>query len=225
METVKSTARATPVSQKKALMGVSHGSRKELIALCRELDRRKPVSVGLELREDYEPADSRIGFFGDIYTYFKLKVVRLVLLDNPDLWNETQAMQFLKAIHEGVSSLARLKYDLAEIMRRLEEDWITPEERIPSIIMAQRLQRALELNQELPTGDLVLRRWQELNVQRSDYFVGRILHYVPELVVVGLDHARQMAPKLAEQYTLEIFSEAPAELKGRTILSHDLLNQ
>lgn len=225
MKPVKSLVREASRPQKKALIGVSHGSKQELIALLRELDKRKPASVGLELREDYETAGYRVGFFGDLYEYLKPKVSKILLLDNPKLWNEMKTVEILKAVHEGILSLAQLEYKLAEVMRRVEDGFADPEELAPLIPQVERAERALDLNRELPTKDMVLQRWQELNAQRSDYFVRRILQDVPELVVVGVGHARQMASKLEEQYTLEIFSEAPAELKGRTILSHDLFNQ
>jgi hypothetical protein len=208
---------------KKILMGVRHASKDELRRLISELDKRKPASVGLELREDYETAFSVVGFFGDLYTHLRQNDTRIHLLENPDLWNEYKAVELLTFVHEGSATIAGIQSDLRAIEDVLRKTslYSAPECVIPLDKSRQRLVSALEINGTL--SDSVSKRWRELVSLRSEYFIFRILATMPEIVIVGLGHAVEMKPKLKGKYTLECFScEGYDSSKPRILDGHDL---
>lgn len=207
----------------KVLIGVAHASREELARLQQELDKRKPRSVGLELREDYETSFSRIGFFGDLYDYLKRSGVSTVLLESPQLWDEYKSAELIKMIHEGSVTLAQIESELGNIVHKLGNRYLAPELAIPLDNKKRRSERALAINREYPNQDALIAFWSELIARRSEYFVRRILETMPEIVIVGLGHAVQVEAQLAGNYRLEKFSgEMPIEIP-RTTNDHDLL--
>ena len=153
----------------KVLIGVAHANRVELTRLQHELNRRKPKSVGLELREDYDTAFTKVGFFGDLYTYLRTIGIPVVLLENPDLWNEYKSVELIKMMHEGSITIAQIESELAAVAHRLKGHlYLPPEVGMPLENAKRRFERALAINTERPTQEALMRFWSEIISRRSE---------------------------------------------------------
>jgi hypothetical protein len=205
--------------RKKILIAVQHRDAKEMRALIAELDRRKPRSVGLELREDYGTCFTKVDYFGDIHNHLRAKGVDIVLLEKPELWEETHAVQISKAMREGHFRFEEIQAHLAKVRSRLAEvgRYGAPEVCIPLRGQKRRLERFLEINAEYPTIEQLIARMKELASLRSDYDAGRVIETMPDIAVVGLSHAVEMIGRLKGYYELIAFNCKIEDAKGELV--------
>ncbi len=205
--------------QKKSLIAVMHRDAKEMRDLIAELDRRKPRSVGLELREDYRTSFTKVDYFGDIYHDLRAKGVDTVLLEKPELWEEFKAMGISRAMREGRLKLERVQAHLALVGSRLAQIGLygAPEACVPLSGQKRSLERSLEMNTEYPTMEQLIARMKQLASLRSHYSAQRVSETEPDIAVVGLAHAVEMIETLKEHYELITFNCKIGDAEGELV--------
>ena len=183
------------------LYGVSHDVENldELSQLIRELEYQNFQSASLELPDDYlELREQNMGifFFGVIGKYLEEKGTKIFSLDPPELMDEVYTLIDSIAIKKGEYDISEVNSELRVAKKKVDDNFVAPEVRFRYKRILRRNPRILELTQNGLRVEELESMLMSVHKKRDEVMLERINEINPELVVVGLGHAREIKNKL-----------------------------
>jgi len=182
----------------KLLMGVAHENQEELEAVIRELNRIPWNTIGLELPDDYKQR-RQFGvttfFFGDLAQHMEKRDVQVIPLENPEEWDDMQAMEIAKAVRDGRWTEEYLVKEIEQKKSRLNP-YAPLELSYLNVYFLTRYEKAYLILKQNPTLDDVLALCMQCYRKREETIVKNIELYHPEIIVIGKGHAQSIKRSL-----------------------------
>ncbi|MEM7815938.1 MAG: hypothetical protein QXN71_02350 [Candidatus Aenigmatarchaeota archaeon] len=185
----------------KILLGVGHKSEQELEKVKGRIDIYIPSIAGIELPEDYmekEDIGYTIFFFSDITSYLKDKGTKVIPLEDSATVDYHYAIEVAKAVYEGKITRRQVEIEEAEVRNMKITPYMSPELIRDIEFLVNRYKNILDILNNTKGLEDVMKLWKSSNKKREVHMLEKIKKYMPDLVIIGDGHARELKDNLPE---------------------------
>ena len=183
----------------KQLIGVQHvNEENELENVLAMLDF--PRTAGLELPEDYKEKESLglvLFFFTKLTHCLHKRKVDVIPLENWSLSDRFYSLSYAKRILVGEHTREKLEREI-QSLENFISPYNPPEILYPAMHRVQRCRDVLSILNSGVTLTDVISKWDDINVQREAYMLGKIMSCKPDVVIIGNMHAKKLHHRLPE---------------------------
>jgi len=215
----------------KMLWGVAHAIDRpeELKAVMRGILERTPSSVGLELPEDYfdrnPPEYSDPYFFGDIALFSRDNGIKVVPLEDPELWDTSIAITNAYTVVNGHLRRENLERAKEKMKHTVE---MFPEKRRMVKGFKRQVTKTLQIlgKSAYPSIEALMAMKNDYDGKRNKYMTQSTLSKQPDIVIIGDAHAQAIKGALpgyvyADVY--DLFSLGPRPARGLRLFPVDTI--
>ncbi len=199
--TSKIVAAIFPTSKEGLWISVEHalddGGKKELQWVKNKISeeqRKGAKSIGLELRQDYEERIQmgiKVAFFGELYRFAKENGIKIVLLEDPILYEEQSALVTAVEFTRTNTSIKMVER-LLQLKRQAQSGFIPPEKSLSIHLDIQLFTRVLELMKHYQTLESLQDLYNQLQTKREVHMRKIIDKEKPDIVVIGTMHTQNI---------------------------------